>query len=145
MMGEMSTEENEKIVAHIYERAMTGLHNNEPITAAQRIVHDIEHMMQEVNSGASYEQYFRWASVDEIKSLSEHLRALGLDTVAQLTHQAIKVAFPGGMPSNEEEKSDASEWSSEQEEILSDLFKQLEEHNGDVTNVLGAYAKRVGA
>ena len=144
-MGEISTEENEKIVARIYENAMTALHSNEPITAAQRIVHDIEHMMQEVNSGASYEQYFRWTSVDEIKSISEHLRALGLDTVAQLTDHAIKIAFPGGMPSNEEAKSDATEWSSEQEEILSDLFKQLEEHNGHVTNVLGAYAKRVGA
>lgn len=144
-MGEISTEENEKIVARIYEEAMTALHSSESITAAQRIVHDIEHMMQEVNSGASYEQYFRWASVDEIRSICKHLRTLGLDAVAQLTDLAIKVAFPRGMPSDEEEKSDATEWSSEQEEILSDLYKQLEEYNGHVTNVLGAYAKRVGA
>ena len=144
-MREMSTEENEKLVARIYEKAMTSLHNNEPITAAQRIVHDIEHMMQEVNSGASYEQYFRWASIDEMKSISKHLHMLGLDAVARLTDQAIKVAFPRGIPSSEEEKSDSTEWSPEQEEILSDLFTQLEEHNGHVTNVLGAYARRVGA
>lgn len=144
-MAEISTEENEKIVARVYEKAMTALHNNEPITPAQRIVHDVEHMMQEVNSGASYEQYFRWASVDEIRSVSQYFRTLGLDTVAQITGEAIKAAFPRGMPSSEEEKSDATEWSSEQEEVLSDLFGQLEEHNGHVTNVLGAYAKRVGA
>jgi hypothetical protein len=85
---ELSTEENERIVARVYEAAMAVLHAGRPVSAAQRLLHDVEHMMQEANSGAS---------------------------------------------------------TPEQEEALGDLFPQLEEENGRVTNALDAYAKQAGA
>lgn len=144
-MSEISTEENERIVSRVYEAAMNELHAGRPVSAAQRLIHDVEHMMQEVNSGASFEQYFRWATLDEIAQIRDHLRTVGLQDVSSLVSQAIGVAFPNGFPSTEEEKSDATDWTPAQEEALAGLFTRLEEENGRVTNVLGAYAKQSGA
>ena len=144
-MAEISTKENEEAVARIYAAAMDALHGGEPISVEQRVIHDVEHMMQEANSGASFEQYFRWASLDEINAILSHLQRLGLEDVAALVTRAIDVAFPDGVPANEEEKSDATEWTAEQESALGELFEQLEEQNGRVTNTLGAYARRTGA
>lgn len=144
-MPELSTEENERIVARVYEAAMAELHAGRPVSAAQRLVHDVEHMMQEANSGASFEQYFRWASLEEIAAIRGHLQTLKLDDLSDLMSQAIAIAFPNGLPATDDEKSNATEWTPEQEEALGDLFPQLEEENGRVTNALGAYAKHSGA
>jgi len=144
-MPELSTKENERIVSSVYEAAMKELQAERPISAAQRLIHDIEHMMQEVNSGASFEQYFRWASLDEIARICEHLRTVGLEDLSSLVAQALAVAFPGGLPSTDDEKSGATDWTPEQGKLLATLFPRLEELNGRVTNVLGAYAKRAGA
>jgi hypothetical protein len=48
------------------------------------------------------------------------------------------------MPTTEEEKRSATEWTSEQEERLASLFDDFEEQNGHVTNVLGEYARTNG-
>src|SRR5574341_62178 len=106
-MPEMSTAENEQIVSRIYEATMNALHANKAVSADHRRIHDIEHLMQEVNSGASFEQYFRWATVAEINSIRAHLQAVGLGDVAALVTQAIEIAFPKGLPSTDEEKSEA--------------------------------------
>ncbi|MGH9961725.1 MAG: DMP19 family protein [Pyrinomonadaceae bacterium] len=143
-MSEVSTEENGRIVSRVSEAAMNELHAGRPISAAQRLIHDIEHMMQEVNSGASFEQYFRWASLNEVSKICDHLRTAGLQDVSNLVSQAIEIAFPNGLPSTDEEKSEATDWTPAQEEALAELFPRLEEENGRVTNTLGAYAKRSG-
>jgi hypothetical protein len=72
------------------------------------------------------------------------LRAVGLSRILELTEQAIQIAFPAGMPTTEEEKRSATEWTSEQEERLASLFDDLEEQNGHVMNVLGEYARANG-
>jgi hypothetical protein len=59
--------------------------------------------------------------------------------------QALQVAFPKGIPSTDAEKSDLTEWSEEQDQALRELFPAFEDQNGRITNVLAAYAKRVGA
>jgi hypothetical protein len=144
-MTEMSTEENERTVSRVYEAAMTELHAGRPVSPAVKLIHDVEHMVQEVNSGASFEQYFRWASLEELATIRGHLQTLGLQDVSDLLSEAIGIAFPGGFPSTEEGKSKATEWSPEQEAALSGLFPRLEEQNGRITNTLGEYARRSGA
>lgn len=143
-MAEISTEENQRLVARVYDEAMAALHAGGLVSAVQLLVHDVEHMMQEVNSGISYEQYFRWASCEEMGRIRDHLRALGLTRVLELTSKAIAVAFPKGLPADEGAK-EATEWTPDQTEALGKLFEQLEEENGHVTNVLSEYARRAGA
>ena len=94
------------------------------------------------NSGASFEQYFRWASVEEIGRVVPALRTVGLLDVAELTEKAIQVAFPKGIPSTDEEKADLTDWSEAQDERLRELFPAFEEQNGRITNVLAAFARK---
>ena len=143
-MPEISTPENEQLVARVYEEAMGALNEGKRVSAPALVVHDVEHLMQEVNSGASFEQYFRWSSLDEIGRIREQLRVVGLSRILELTERAIQLAFPEGIPTTEEEKRNATEWTSEQEEGLASLFDDLEEQNGHVTNVLGEYARTNG-
>jgi len=143
-MPEISTPENEQLVARVYVEAMSALHSGKQVSAPALVVHDVEHLMQEVNSGVSFEGYFRWAGLDEIGRIREHLRAVGLSRILELTERAIQVAFPAGIPTTEEEKMNATEWTSEQEESLASLFNDLEEQNGHVMNVLGEYARTNG-
>ena len=108
------------------------------------MLYDVEHMMQEANSGVSFEQYFRWAAVEELRRIEGHLSDLELVKVLELLRQAMKVAFPRGLPSTEEEKDEATSWQADQAERLAALFDALEDENGRVMNVLGEYARRVG-
>ena len=145
-MAEISTEENEKLVASIYDKAMAALHAGQSVTAPELLVHDVEHLMQEVNSGISYGQYFRWSSCEEIGRIRDHLRVLGLTRVLELTSKAIEIAFPKGLPADDAAKQASTDnWTPQQEEELGKLFEQLEEENGHVTNVLAEYARRTGA
>jgi hypothetical protein len=123
---------------------MGALNEGKRVSAAALVVHDVEHLMQEVNSGASFEQYFRWSSLDEIGRIREQLRVVGLSRILELTERAIQLAFPEGIPTTEEEKRNATEWTPEQEERLASLLDDLEEQNGHVTNVLGEYARTNG-
>ena len=103
-MAEISTEENEKLVGEVYSRAMNRVHSGQTLGEPEREVWEIEGLSQEVNSGASYEQYFRWRPVSEIRTIVARLQQARLPEVAALTQRAIEVAFPGGIPDTDEEK-----------------------------------------
>jgi len=139
---EISTEENEAIVRGICDAVTAARESGQPISPEQQLVYDIDYLLMEANSGASFEQYFRWASVDEIKRVVPALRKVGLVEVAELTEKAIRVAFPKGVPSTDEEKSDLTEWSATQDEQLRELFPALEDQNGRVTNTLAMFARK---
>ena len=143
-MPEQSSEEDEMVVQRIYSGALEALGAGETLSPEIRLIHDVEHLMQEVNSGASFEQYFRWAPVGEIAAICRHLETAGIDDVAQLTREAIGVAFPKGLPATDDEKSEATEWTEEQEQALETLFPRLEDQNGRVTRLLAVHARRVG-
>jgi hypothetical protein len=143
-MTVMSTPENEALVARVYAQALEQSVAGRTLSPEMQRVHDVEHLMQEVNSGASFEQYFRWASLPELAGIEQHLAALGLDGVRQLTRQAMRVAFPRGLPRTAQAHEEATEWTAQQEAQLAALFEQLEAHNGHVTNVLGAFARQAG-
>jgi hypothetical protein len=140
---EISTEENEAIVRGICEAVTAARESGKPISPEQQLVYDIDYLLMEANSGASFEQYFRWASVDEIKRVVPALRRVGLVDVAELTETAIRVAFPQGVPSTDEEKSAQTEWSETQDEQLRELFPALEDQNGRVINTLAMFASKV--
>ena len=63
---EMATPESEDLVSRVYTQALQDRHDGRALDDADLMVYHIEMLSQEVNSGASFEQYFRWASVEEI-------------------------------------------------------------------------------
>jgi len=139
---EMSTRENEELVSRVYTQALQDREGGRKLAAADLMVYHIEMLSQEVNSGASFEQYFRWASVGEISEAAGRLESLALREVAQIVRRAIEVAFPEGLPATDEEKSELTEWTAEQEELLSAAAGEFEEFNGRIINVLAAFYRK---
>ena len=138
-MDEMATPENAKLVARVYSKALKELAKGRTLSPADEVVYEVEMLSQEVNSGASFEQYFRWASTSEIARIVGRLESLGLQAVAQLATSAIAAAFPNGLPTSDDEKEDLSEWTEEQENHLSELAEEFTRFNGEVINVLGKF------
>ena len=136
---EMSTVENEALVSRVYLQALEDRKEGRTLAAADLMVYHVEMLSQEVNGGASFEQYFRWASVAEISEAVGRLESLGLSEVASIVRRAIGVAFPDGLPATDEQKSEQTEWTDEQEELLSAAAGELEEFNGRMINVLAAF------
>jgi hypothetical protein len=141
---EIGTEENESRLQALRGRVLAARAANQPVPPRDALVFEIDQLIMEANSGASYEQYFRWASLDEIGRIVASLRRVGLDDVAELTQQAIEVAFPVGLPHDDAAHEAATDWTEAQERQLEKLFKRLENHNGRVTNVLGRYLASLG-
>jgi hypothetical protein len=138
-MPEMSTSENEELVSRVYTQALQDREGGRKLAAADLMVYHIEMLSQEVNSGASFEQYFRWASVEEISEAAGRLESLALPEVAQIVRRAIDVAFPNGLPANDEEKSELTDWTEKQAELLSAAASEFEEFNGRIINVLAGF------
>src|SRR5512145_1323470 len=97
-MTEMSTSENEELVSRVYTQAIQDRADGRELDEADLMVYHIEMLSQEVNSGASFEQYFRWACVQEISEAVPRLESLALPEVARIVTRAIEVAFPDGIP-----------------------------------------------
>ena len=142
---EISTEENETIVRRVCDSVAADAEAKVKITPERQHIYDVDYLVMETNSGVSFEQYFRWASVDEISRVVHALRTVGIEDIADLAERAIEIAFPCGIPADDETKSDLTDWSEEQERSLESLFPALEEQNGRIINTLAAYAVRVGA
>jgi hypothetical protein len=122
--------------------ALQDRHDGRELAAADLMVYHIEMLSQEVNSGASFEQYFRWASIEEISEAVGRLESLALSDVAQIVRRAIDVAFPNGLPATDEEKSELTEWTEEQEELLGTAANEFEEFSGRIINVLAAFYRK---
>lgn len=141
-MSEMSTSENEELVARVYTQALQERQDSRQLGAADLMIYHIEMLSQEVNSGASFEQYFRWASVAEISEAFDRLASLDLSDVARIVRRAIDVAFPNGLPATDEEKNALTEWTQDQLDTLSALADDFEEFNGRLINVLAAFHRK---
>ena len=137
---EIGTEENQRLVSKVYEKAMSEVHVGKSISDEVNFVYQIEQLSQEVNSGASFEQYFRWAW-DDVNNIVEHVEKLNIPEISSVVKEAINIAFPNGIPQDEDEYEDAKEWSEDQEEKLENLFTKFEKYNGVITNKLGNYIK----
>ena len=138
---EKSTEKNEAIVRSICEIVEKAKKRGKQVQAYQQTIYDIDYLFSEVNSGASFEQYFRWASVEEIRRVQKALTTVKLKEISELTQQAIKIAFPNGIPNNEDEKNDLTYWTEEQEEGLDNLFEPFFDANKKIIDTLACYAR----
>lgn len=136
---EISTEKNQKRVSMVYERAMEAVHAGKEISDQEDFVYQVELLSQEVNSGASFEQYFRWVGKAEVDAILDHLKKLDLPEVHSIVEQAIRVAFPNGVPDNEDEYEECTDWTEVQERQLEELFQEFEDFNGVITNKLGRF------
>lgn len=144
-MPEMSVSENDELIARVYTQALEARNSGRELDEADLMVYHIEMLSQEVNSGASFEHYFRWAGVEEISEVVGRLEILGLSDVAELVRGAIEVAFPEGLPSSDDDKSELLEWTEDQEQLLSALADEFAEFTAQVTNALcGFYRKTRG-
>lgn len=140
-MPEMSTSENEALVSRVYTQALQDRQDGRELAPADLIVYNIEMLSQEVNSGASFEQYFRWASVEEILGAVDRLTSLGLPEVAQIVRRAIDTAFSDGLPATDADKSDLT-WTDDQEKLLAAAATDFEKFNGRIINVLAAFYRK---
>jgi hypothetical protein len=143
-MAEMSTPESEERIQRVYTRALEARSAGRELPPADQVVYEVEMLSQEVNSGASYEQYFRWASVDEIARIVARLESLSLPEVAELTRAAIAVAFPAGIPGSAEAKDALTDWSEDQADRLGALAGEFEEWNGRILNALADFHRASG-
>lgn len=144
-MSVISTPENEALVAAVYARCLEDRSEGRDLSPAQEFLYEVEMLCQEVNSGASFEQYFRWASLDEIQRAPARLEELGLPALARLVRSATAVAFPGGLPASEAEVDELTEWSEEQEAELALLADEFSDSNGLLANTLADWYRRAGA
>ncbi len=136
---EISTLENERRVSSVYERAMEAVHSGKAVSDQEDFVYQVELLSQEVNSGASFEQYFRWVGKTELDAILDHLKQLDLPEVHSVVEQAIRVAFPNGVPDDEDDYEECTDWTETQERQLEDLFQEFEKFNGVITNKLGRF------
>jgi hypothetical protein len=141
-MSEMSTSENEALVSRVYTQALQDRQDGRELAPADLMVYNIEMLSQEVNSGASFEQYFRWASVEEISEAVDRLTSLGLSDVAEIVRRAIDVAYPDGLPATDDDKNEATEWTGGQLELLGAAATEFEAFNGRIINVLAAFYRK---
>ena len=142
---EMSTEENQNLVSTICDLVLAALENKRPVSDGHRLIYEIDQLVMEVNSGASFEQYFRWARLEEIARIVSQLESVGLSEVAQITREAISVAYPDGLPPMPADEVSLASWegSEEQEDRLGELADELAEFNGVITNKLADYARQI--
>ncbi len=138
-MMEISTEDNEKRVSTVYERAMNAVHAGKEISDQEDFVYQLELLSQEVNSGASFEQYFRWVGKPELDEILDHVKQLDLPEIYSVVEQAIRVAFPNGVPDDEDEYEECTDWTEAQERQLASLFEEFEKYNGIIVNKLGRF------
>jgi hypothetical protein len=141
-MNEISTRENEQIVAGIFRKCLDVRAAGKKLNASDQLVYEIEIMLQEVNSGASFEQYFRWASIEEISMIIGHLQTLGLSDVADIVLRALSIAFPGGLPRSASELDALTQWTPDQEKQLRAIAEALIHFNGVITNALAEFCHR---
>jgi len=138
---EMATEENDDLVSKAYTRIMEEVHAEKRITDHENFIFQIELLSQEVNSGASFEQYFRWVGKPELDQILGHVKNLDLPPVYEIVNEAVKIAFPNGVPEDDDEYEECTDWSEIQEERLSELFEKFEDYNGAIINKLGRFIK----
>ena len=143
---EISTEENEKLINRICESVREAYKKNAAVSDGHRLIYEIEHLLMEVNSGATFEQYFQWSKLEQIARIVSQLETVGLSEAAQITREAISVAYPDGLPPAPADKVSLSNWdgSEEQEEQLKELAEKFTDYNGTITNKLADYAGQTG-
>ena len=133
---------DEALVAAAYARALQDRAEGLELAPADQLLYEVEMLCQEVNSGASFEQYFRWASLDEVCRAPARLDELGLPAPARLVRTATAIAFPGGLPASEAEVDELTVWSPEQAAELALLADEFAGANALLCHTLASWYRR---
>jgi len=127
---------------------LAGIRDDETVdeTLDSETIHeDVDLLLMEVNSGASFEQYFLWTSVERISRIVDVLQRVGLPEVATLTDQAVEVGFPDGLPHSDDEKErQVAMFDGDQTSRLVELARQFTVHNAKIESALAALGKDTG-
>ena len=141
---EIATKENQDLLSSVYTRVMKLANAEKVLSDHENYIFQVELLSQEVNSGASFEQYFRWVGKSELDLIVKYVSRLDIPEVVNIVEEAIMVAFPNGIPEDEDEYEECTEWSDSQERRLEELFEMFEEFNGVITNRLGEFIEANG-
>ena len=114
----------------------------EPNTDELRLFFDVYCFDMEIGSGGSFDQYFQWATKEQIDRILDQLKEIGLESIADSTKSAIEVAFPHGVPNNEDEFDECLEWTEEQEDVFVDLYENDENIHSLIEEKLAKYARK---
>jgi len=139
---EQGTDTNATRVDKVFKAVLDAMNAGKTISPQAELVYQIEMLSQEVNSGASFEQYFRWARIAEKSRILQYLNDLGLAEVHGIVERAVSVAFPDGIPEDDDEYEQCMDWNENQEQQLVDLFSEFEIYNGAISNRLGQFIEQ---
>lgn len=141
-MTQASSPASEALLTDAYARALQDRAEGLELSPADQLLYEVEMLCQEVNSGASFEQYFRWASLEEIARAPARLEELGLPALARLVRAATALAFPAGLPASEAEMDERIDWTPEQAAELALLADEFTDANGLLANTLADWYRR---
>lgn len=113
-----------------------------PLTPAMQTFYDVVCLDMEIGSGASFEQYFRWTSKEQIDRVLSQLELVGLDDIVGITEEAIRIAFPDGVPADPLVQEECTDWTESQEETLDALFRHYPGIHSLIEARLAAFARR---
>ncbi len=102
----------------------------------QKVFSTIWSLESEVNNGG-FTQYFSNGSAETVHFLIEALKTIGAEKLAQICSDAIKVAFPKGLPSDPQKFSnEASEFPDGVLENLESIDSKFYEYPDNLTELL---------
>jgi len=112
-----------------------------PETAEMKIFYDVYCLDMEIGSGASFEQYFRWSSKEQVDRILNQLKAVGLNDLTDSMSAAIDVAFPKGVPSDPDSYEECTDWTEEQEARLEELYEKEEAVHTIIEEKIAEFAR----
>ena len=136
---EIGSEKNSARVNAVYVALISAANSGHWVSPQADLVCQVELLSQEVNSGASFEQYFRWVRVTDDSRVLQYLDELGLPEVRGIVERALTTAFPEGIPQDDDAYDSCTDWSESQLRQLAELFGEFERYNGILTNRLGQF------
>ena len=112
-----------------------------PTTPEMETFFEVFCLDMEIGSGASFEQYFRWSGKKEVDRIVAQLEETGLNAIIESTKKAIDIAFPNGVPEDQDSFEECTDWSEEQEEKLDELYEREEGIHALIEEKLAEYAR----
>ncbi|MCK0153354.1 hypothetical protein MWU49_06555 [Alcanivorax sp. S6407] len=113
-----------------------------PLSPEMKTFYEVVCLDMEIGSGASFEQYFRWSSKEQIERVLSQLGRVGLDEIIGVTEEAIRVAFPDGVPDDPLARDECTEWTDDQEEALDALYRNCPGIHSLIETKLATFARR---
>jgi len=99
-----SAPEDLKLIGEIFARALE-IEQVSKMSGVERMVYRVDGYNMEINSGVDFIQWLSGTSPEEVSGLPKHLETIGANDSSRICEEAIKVAFPKGVPTKRSEYS----------------------------------------